>query len=183
MTNVKSTLSSEAASGEVEFFLKKVTPFDKDGEPGKVLFKLGNGRKVVCDVSQLSDKMKERLMYHGISQKIGDASSGFTKLKNFQGAFDAMDEVLTGLYHDEWLKGAKERGVNLTDLAEVIAKLKKYKPEDVLTALEGMTTEELKAMAKKPQVAAGLTDLQAARRKAKLLEQAKNEKFEFELKL
>lgn len=183
MTKVNNVVSSEATVNEVDFFLKKVTPFDKGGEFGKMVFLLGNGLKLVCDITELPVEIKERLMYHGLSQKIGDSSSGFSKGKDFTGALNAMEEVAAHLRQGEWTKGAKERGINLSDMAEVIAKLKKFKPEDVLKSLQEMTEDKVKEMAKHPAIAAGLNDLRHARRQEALKEAAKGTKLDFELKL
>lgn len=182
MTQVKGNVTSED-QGNVDFFLKKITPWDKDGVPGFLYFKLGNGQTLKVDVARLPEDMKLRLMYHGLSQKVGDMSSGFSKGKDFAGAFEAMSGTVAHLEQNEWTKGARERGVNLQDMAEVIAKLKKFKLEDVLKSLQGMTEEAIKEMAKHPAIAAGLNDLRHMRRQEALKEAAKGTKLEFDLKL
>lgn len=182
MTQVKDTTTSEAQEN-VDFFLKKVTPWDKDGVPGFMYFKLGNGQTLKVDVAKIPEDMKQRLMYHGLSQKVGDMSSGFSKGKDFLGAFEAMSGTVAHLEQNEWTKGAKERGVNLQDMADVIAKLKKFKPEDVLKSLQGMTEEAIKEMAKHPAITAGLNDLRHARRQEALKAAAKGTQLTFELKL
>lgn len=179
MTQAKVEVRADEAN--VDFFLRKVTPFDKDGVPGVVQYILGNGQVVKIEVAKLPEAMKERLMYHGLSQKVGDPTSGFSKGKDFAGAFEAMVATMEHLYEGKWNRGPSERSTNLNDLAEVIAKLKKFKVEDVLKTLQGMTEDRLKEMAKKAPIAAGLNDLRHARRQAALKAAAKGVEFDFKI--
>lgn len=143
-------------------FLRKITPFDADGEAGKVRFVLGNGQAVVIDVAQVPENIRERAMFHGFSQKIGDSVSGMAKDRKFGDAFAALQDNVAMLVNGQWNAG-REGGSS--DLVEALAKLKGLDLEDVRVAVKRMDEETLKRTLSHPAVKAEIARMRAERAK------------------
>jgi hypothetical protein len=146
-------------------FLSKILPSDVGGEVGRVSFILGNGVKVVGDLSSMNDDIKQQLMLHGLSQKIGDAAAGFSKDRDFHGAFGAMQQVVDNLENGLW---ASRIGSSTSDLASVLADLQGITVEQAAGAIGKMTEEQLAAVKKHPAVKKAIAELQAARLNAQV---------------
>ncbi len=143
-------------------FLSKATPEDVGGEAGTVIFKLGNGSIIKAELAKVPAEMLNRLALHGLSQKIGDACASFAKERDFSSALASMDSVWGNLQQGLWTSRA---GSSITDLVTILAKLQKKDAEEVQTALEKATDEQMAAIKKHPAVKKALADLQAERAK------------------
>jgi flagellar basal body L-ring protein FlgH len=143
-------------------FLSKATPEDVGGEAGAVIFKLGNGSIIKAALDKVPAEMKDRLALHGLSQKIGDACASFAKERDFSSALASMDSVWSNLQQGLWTSRA---GSSITDLVTILAKLQKKDAEEVQSALEKATDEQMAAIKKHPAVKKALADLQAERAK------------------
>jgi len=142
-------------------FLSKVTPSDIGGKDQVVAFVLGNGLRVEADLKQVSPDMITQLALHGLSQKVGDASAGFSKLQDFSGAFGAMQQVVDNLYSGQW--STRGQGGGLSDLVQAICELRGVEPDAAQSAIEAMDEEQLKRVTSHPQVKAKIADIKAAR--------------------
>lgn len=156
-------------------FLTKITPYDKDGEAGKIKFILGDKREVILDISKVSQENQPRAMVHGLAQKIGDAISGLSKEKRYGDAYELITKNVELMYSPNWTfpREGFERGVSEEakhDLAFAIAKLKKVPFEQAAAAVQKAENAQLKEWLKVPAIDRIVAE-QVAKRKA---EAAKN---------
>jgi len=143
-------------------FLKKVVPTSTDGEDGKVTFLLGNGVKVVAERDKIPGEVWDRLAFHGLSQKVGDAASGFSAARDFHSAFGAMQTVVDNLYAGIW---AAKGGEGTSDLIAALCKIQGADEDSVRAALERANDEEFKAITAHPLVKREIAAIKAARAK------------------
>lgn len=152
-------------------FLKKLTPFDKGGKPGKLIFILGNGHEVELDYASVREENKVHATYHGLSQKIGDALAGLSKNREYGVAADVLAEKIDQMYNGDWI-AARQGGESVNSVADLIyaiAKVKKLKEVDVAKVVEAASTEERKTWRKHPAIDALIQErkLQRAKERAK----------------
>lgn len=165
-------------------FLRKITPFDKDGKAGKILFVWGDGITTELDLNEVSEQNKIRSQYHGLSQRLGDSVAGCSKDSAYGYARDTMAEIIAVLKTPEWTKPAKggsgkiETPLMIDDLIDVIAKLKKQPREKVETVVRAADRDTRDAWRKAPAVSAELATLLAKRAKESAKE---NGDFDFPL--
>lgn len=141
-------------------FLTKILPSDVGGLEDVVRFVLGNGLEVQCCLDDLHDSIKGQLMLHGLSQKVGDSASGFSKARDFSGAFGAMQGVVDNLLAGVW--SSRSNG-GAADLVAAIAELRSISVEDAQAAFDKMTEEQVKAVASHPKVKEVVKRIQAER--------------------
>lgn len=141
-------------------FLAKVTPYDADGAEGVVRFALGNGQEVVARLADFPQDIRDRLAYHGLSQKVGDSVSGLSKERRFGDAYAVLQDSVAMLVAGNWNAG-REGGSS--DLVEALAKLKKLPVEDVRVAVKRMDEETLKRVMANPAVKAEIAKMKAKR--------------------
>lgn len=152
-------------------FLRKITPYDKEGKPGQLQLILGNGTVIVCALDQISPANQTRAMWHGLSQKLGDAVSGLSKDKLYDLAEKDIRAVVAQLATEDWdrkaIGGKRIDGHEVMhDLATVIAKLKKAVFDGVFEVVKNATQEQRDEWRKNPNVKAELADMLAKRAKA-----------------
>ena len=153
-------------SKEVKKFLSKITPDKPGGQARKITFVLGNGLKVEAGLEGLSPEIVEQLAMHGLSQKIGDAAAGFSKARDFSGAFSAMQSVADNLVARVWAS----RGTGGTsDLVAALCELQGLELEQVQEAVDKMTEEQLAEVSRHPAVKEAIARIKAER----LAQQAK----------
>ena len=141
-------------------FLSKVLPTDVNGKAGTVSCVLGNGLRVEVEVGGLSDEIRERLMYHGLSQKLGDSAAGFSKDRDFSGAFAAIQSTADNLIAGVWASRASS---GISDLVAAIADIHGVSVEVAQAAVDKMTEDQVSAVRKHPAVKKAIADMQAAR--------------------
>lgn len=144
-------------------FLSKILPSDVGGQPGAVQFVLGNGLKVVVALAELGEEMQVQLMLHGLSQKVGDSAAGFSKAKDFSGAFGAMQAVADNLLNGVW---TNRSGSGAGDLVQAIADLQGVSVETAQAAVDRMDEEQQTAFLKHPAIKAKMAEIKAERAKA-----------------
>lgn len=150
-------------------FLSKVTEFDKDGVKGFVAFHLGNDSQIIVDMSTVSPENMYHAAVHGISQRLGDACSAFSKDKEYGKAFEKMKRIMEVLKTPDWnveREGGEGKRQDYQDLVAALAKLKKTDAEVVQMAVDNASPEKLKAWASNPDVKAEIADIRAKRAKA-----------------
>lgn len=143
-------------------FLVKVLPEDVGGVARTVVFTLGNGVQVVGCLDSYTPAMVERLAIHGLSQKIGDAASGFSKERDFHGAFGAMQGTEDNLQKELW---SNRTGGGTSDLVQVLAELQGVSVEQAQGAVDAMDEAALSTVKKHPAIKKALADLVAKRAK------------------
>lgn len=153
-------------------FLKKITPYDKGGEAGKLKCVLGNGVVVEAVLDQISGENRVRAMWHGLSQKLGDSVSGLSKDKLFDLAEKDLRAIVAQLATADWDRKAVGGGkkvdgeIEINDLATVIAKLKKADFAAVLDVVQNAGQEQRDVWRKNAAIKAELADMIAKRAKA-----------------
>lgn len=144
-------------------FLSKILPSDVGGQPSSVRFVLGNKLEVAVSLEQLDAQTKERLMLHGLAQKVGDAAAGFSKTSDFSGAFGAMQAVADNLLNGVW---TNRSGNGAGDLVQAIADLQGVSIETAQAAVDRMDEEQQTTFLKHPAIKAKMAEIKAERAKA-----------------
>lgn len=142
-------------------FLSKVMPQDVSGKEGTVQFVLGNGLRVEADLVSLSPNMITQLALHGLSQKVGDASAGFSKAGDYSGAFGAMQQVVDNLIAGQW--STRGQGGGTSDLVQAICELRGVDVEQAQQVVDGLDEEQLKRITSHPAIKAKIANLKAVR--------------------
>lgn len=143
-------------------FLTKLTPEDVGGKPRSVVFVLGNGVQVVGCLDDYTPAMVERLALHGLSQKIGDSTSGFAKDRDFHSAFGAMQTTEDNLRRELW---SNRTGGGTSDLVQALAELQKIELEQAQAMVDAMHEEQLATIKKHPAVKDAIAKIVAKRAK------------------
>lgn len=144
-------------------FLNKITPDMAGGKARQVAFVLGNGVKVVGDLSKMPVEIVERLALHGLSQKVGDSTSSLSKTRDFHAAFGTMQEVVDNLEKGLW---SVRGGSSTSDLVSALAALTGEDTETIQTAIDSATEEKIAEFRKNPEIKAKILEMQAERQKA-----------------
>lgn len=150
------------ANEQVKKFISKILPQDVGGLPRQVKCVLGNGVTVVGDLSAYSEEIVERLALHGLSQKLGDSVTSFSKARDFHGAFGALQGVEDNLRAGVWSNRA---GGGTADLVAAIALLQGIEVEDAQALVDRMDEEQLASIKKHPAIKAKVAELVAERAK------------------
>lgn len=165
-------------------FLKKITPFDKNGQPGKIIFAWGDGIVTELRIDDISEQNKIRAMYHGLSQRLGDAVAGCSKDLAYEYARAQQMEIAGILKTENWTKPSTagmpkaETEESILDLVESIAKIKKQPVEKIDPVVRNTTREQRDIWRKNATVGAEIATRIAKRAK----ESAKDsEDFDFPL--
>ncbi len=143
-------------------FLSKILPSDVGGKPRTVQFLFGNGSRLELGLDAVPAATLEDLALHGLSQKGGDATSGFSKDRDFTGAYGAVATVLDNLRNGVWTSRA---GSSTADIVVAIARILKIDEEAAQKKVDTATEEQLTAIRKNPQIREVITKLQAERAK------------------
>ena len=149
-----------AKTVETKKFLSKVMPEDVGGKSRSVRYVLGNGVEVQACLDDYSEETVLRLTLHGLSQKVGDAASGFSKERDFHGAFGSMQNVEDNLRRGIW---ASRAGGGTSDLVQVLAELQGCELEAAQAAVDKMDEDVLKTVKSNPTIKKALADLVAKR--------------------
>jgi hypothetical protein len=121
---------------------------------------LGNGLIVNACLDDIPEELHGALALHGLKQKVGDASSSFSKDSDFSGAFRAMQTVVDNLINGLWnAKG----GTGTADLVQAIAILKKIETDEAQELVDSLDDEQLKAVLAKPAIKAAILKIKAER--------------------
>ena len=143
-------------------FLTKITPDMAGGLARQVAFVLGNGVKVIGDLSRMPEDVVERLAIHGLSQKVGDSTSNLSKARDFHAAFGAMQDVVDNLEKGLW---SVRGGSSTSDLVAALAELQGTDTETVQAAIDAATEEQVAELRKHPQIKAKILEMQAERQR------------------
>lgn len=141
-------------------FLSKIMPWDANGTEGAVQFILGNGLKVVVWVNDLPENIQDQLMYHGTSQKVGDAAAGFSAEKDYAGAFGMMQQVADNLANGIW---ANRIGSGTSDFVAALANLRNIEIDAAQAAVDAMDDEQQAKIRKHPAVKAEMARIKQER--------------------
>ena len=130
-----------------------------------VRFDFSNGTSIDALLTGIPFEIKERLAIHGLSQKLGDSyASAGDKGWSVQDCADTMAEVLRNLQDGVW-SAAGGSGVNI--LAEALARLSGKTVEEAVEVIGRMTDDQVKVIAKRPDVKAEVAKIKAERAEAR----------------
>lgn len=141
-------------------FLTKILESDVGGQQGCVRFVLGNKVEVIAEYDSYTPAIQRMLGLHGLSQKIGDAASGFSKARDFHGAFGNMQAVADNLGNGVW---ASRSGSSLSDLVQALCNLQGLSVEDAQAAVDRADEEQLATLKKHPAVKKEIAEIVSAR--------------------
>lgn len=127
-----------------------------------------NDATLELNFSDLSEEMKFRLMGHGASQKLGDASAGTETVDE---AIAETKKVLERLLAGDW-KSVRESGAGpkIGLLVEALARVTKKDPVECRDVVEQLDDDAKKKLRAHPAVKAAMADIRAERERAKLTE-------------
>jgi hypothetical protein len=130
-----------------------------------VTITFANGEVLALNFDSLSDDIKFKLMGHGASQKLGDASAGTETVEE---AIAETKKVLERLIAGDW-KSVRESGASpkIGLLVEALARLTQRDVGECFAVVEGMDDETKKKLRAHPQLKAVMADIRAEREKAK----------------
>lgn len=166
-------------------FLRKITPYDKDGKAGTMQLVLGNGTTIELALDQVSQPNQVRAMWHGLSQRLGDCVAGLSKDKLFDLAEKDLRAIIAVLATDDWDRKGTGAGKKVDsteimhDLATAIAKLKKAVFDGVFEVVRNAEQSQRDIWKKNPQIDAIMKDLAAKRAKESLKENGIETDFDF----
>lgn len=146
-------------------FLKKNLIDDEHGNPLGVDFVLANGVTIKARLADYDEKIRARLMQHGLSQKVGDATS--SAKGDYAFAEAAMEAVESSLRRAEWNQG---RTPAHTDLIVAMVLVFKKTEEEVKFIVDRLNEDGVKEMKKIPAIKATMMELKAVRERKKVKE-------------
>ena len=120
-----------------------------------VTFGFVNGKKLVCDISELSDDIIKRLAVHGLSQKVGDSYAGAESVDQ---AVANATETWNNLVSDLWAVGRQTGG----KLAQALATIAGVTLEEAIKTLAEMDDEKKKELRKHPKIKAEIAKMDLA---------------------
>ena len=109
-----------------------------------VVFSFSNGNKLICDISDLTTDMVNRLALHGIAQKVGDS---YASAESVSIAIASAQEVWNNLINNVWATraiGGK--------LAEALSRATGKPLDECVGKLGKMSDDEKKALRKHPLI-------------------------------
>lgn len=151
-------------------FLKKITPYDNGGIPGKLLLVWGDGITTEIELEKISEPNRTHATWHGLSQRFGDSVAGCSKDRAFEYARTQIDEIYNQLQSPEWNRGGKggrgESEQSILDLIVAVARIKNKKESKVDPVIRGATKEDREKWRKHPAISAILLELAQKRAEA-----------------
>lgn len=125
-------------------------------------------QSLVLTLSELSPEVLHMAALHGLSQKIGDAASGYAKsgIDPLAAMGAVIDQLREGNWNKPSLGGSGTAQANL--LAEALSRAMDKPVADCIKAIDGLDDEQKKALRKRPIVAAKIAEIQAERKAAQM---------------
>lgn len=123
-----------------------------------VTFKFSNGETIPVDVREFPDPIADRLLLHGVAQKIGDS---YASAPDVASAINAAKETISNLLSGNWTAGRTSSGVNL--LVEALARATGRDLVECIETLAGMDEDAQKALRKHPAIKAAMDAIRAER--------------------
>lgn len=150
-------------------FLRKITPYDKDGQPGKLLLVFGNDTTIEIEKDKISEPNQTRAFWHGLSQRLGDSVAGCSKDLAYDYAAKTINELYLILQSTEWNKrhegGKGETEQSILDLIDAIAKMKKKDSSLIEPTVRNATREKRDEWRKHPEIVVALGEIALKRMK------------------
>ena len=154
-----------------------------------------NGKELEFALSELSDEIRQNLLCHGASQKLGDAAASVKKrLSDSLGrepsdaeltdaVAEAINSVWTQLSAGDWraARGEGEAKPRVGEVALAIARLRGMDVEEVQKLVAATEKEKVAAWRKHPQIQAEIAKIRQERAQARLdkaLADSKGEAFD-----
>jgi len=114
---------------------------------------------IVVTASDLPEVNQMRSMFHGLSQKLGDATAG----ADVSECYNRVKAVAEALMDPEgWGRTASAAGPRITQLAEALAFATGKSVEECSEIISELSEEDKKDLRSRPQIKAELTKIKAA---------------------
>ncbi len=132
-------------------------------EGATITFK--NGESLAVRFADLSDTIREKLLQHGLSQKLGDASAGCETVEE---AIAETKRVIERLIAGDW-RSVREAtaGPRVGLLVEALVRITGKGTEECRDVVDGIDDDKRKALRAHPQIRAAMADIRAERERAK----------------
>ena len=114
---------------------------------------------IVVKAADLPEVNQMKSMFHGLSQKLGDATAG-TPVEECYTAVKAVAEAL--MDPEGWGRTASAAGPRITQLAEALAACTGKPVEEAVAIVAELSEEDKKDLRSRPQIKAELTKIKAA---------------------
>ena len=129
---------------------------------------LGNGQTISADYNDLSDDMKVQAAVFGLKHKIGDGSSGFSRAKDYAGAYAECMAIRDSIIIDNvWNR--KGGGAGARDIVEAVIRVTLEEQgitltvEQVEASIESMDEDTYDGLTKDSRIKAAIKAIQAER--------------------
>ena len=149
---------------------------DANHETGSVSFDFGNGRSFTATLANLPDNIKQALMVHGLSQKLGDSYSGALKAVSDgeadtveQYAEECVQSVYATLQAGQWSATRTGGGSapRTPMVVEAIARVQGIAIEAAQAAYDRLTEDQAKQLARIQAVKDAVAIIKAERAAAR----------------
>jgi hypothetical protein len=146
-------------------------------EAEKLEFRFANGETVAVDPNEFDDSVRTAAMFHGLSQKLGDAYAG---TKDAEDAHDKFMAMLEQIQSGNWLAERESAGPRISLIVQAIVAAKaaqgvEVSEKDVAETYQAMPKERQKTVLKDARINAEYQRIraeQAAARAAKAAQAA-----------
>lgn len=141
---------------------------ENDGRPCELHLKFANGKELAITASQLSNRVMEYAIFHGLKQKLVDAAAISRNPETgrpasvedkYQAVKAVYDRLLAGQWNATREGGGAAGGLLLQALCRMYAGRKT--PDEIKAFLADKTDAEKTALRKNPRVAAIIEEIRA----------------------
>lgn len=136
-----------------------------DIQSATVSFEVVGGETLVLDVSKLNAETRERAMYHGLLQKIGDAAAGEETAEEIA---TSLRTVIGQLEDNNWkaIRESAGGGARVGLLVSALARITSRSESDCAAAIDQLDDDTRKKLKGDPRVKAAMAAIRAERAQA-----------------
>lgn len=137
---------------------------DSSYEHGIVAMQFANGTTRTYDANRLPAEIRERLIGHGLKQKVSDSFAGAKG--NIAEAIASADEVYNRLLANDWIGERGGDGVNTNVVCEAIAEMQGKDLATVRAKFDTFDKTKKVAIAQRPDVVAKIAEIRLRKAQA-----------------
>ncbi len=130
-----------------------------DIESKTVTFSFLNEDELICRLADLPDEIQNKLMLHGLSQKVGDS---YAQAENIEAGFISATDVYTNLVNNSWSTKTSRGG----KIVEALAAFSGKPMAECLEVYSKMDDKAKAVLRKHPSIKLELATIEAKRAKA-----------------
>lgn len=141
---------------------RKVSKTVREDKSG-VDFEFADGSTLAANVADLPDDIKDHLIIHGLSQKIGDSYSG----EDAENCFTIADTVYKALTEGKWsTRTGGSGGPRISQLAEALSRATGQDVADCVALIADMSDEEKAGLRAADQIKAKIAEIKLEKAQA-----------------